>query len=363
MAERHEFLCYRYAASSFFFSKQICKFLRALALVLLPRGGGGFPNTCWRPTPREDSAAGENGAAFRCRDILAGPSSGTAKRRLWRLRDEELGTGPALLGGQRLQRGGEHPPPAFLRPSGPGQLSTAHLREIAPGPQVGEGGRRAGAQRGEPRTSPRRPRGCAAALPAPLPRSERGGPLAGEAGKLWVSAGRGVWGCGGASLGNAGKHHQEMQGVTGGCGSAGQRVPQLRGCGRGCVRVFLCVCVCACVFVCVCCVRAACPLPRPPCQKGVGDFPASRPLKTALPGGGFVAPGGGRLAASALRRGEWAEGRAAAAAPRGRAALGCGSRRGRSLARLDGRFCRLPRAPGSFASRALSHPSFRIALQ
>lgn len=256
-----------------FFFKQICKFLRALALVLLPRRGG-FPNTCWRPTPREDSAAGENGAAFRCRDILAGPSSGTAKRRLWRLRDEEPGTGPALLGGQRLQRGGEHPSPALLRPSGPGQLSTAHLREIAPRPQVGEGGRRAGAQRGEPRTSPRRPRGCAAALPAPLPRSERGGPLAEGAGKLWVSAGRGVWGCGGASPGGAGKHHQGVRGVTGECreaspgnagGHRGMRERRPTGTAAARVREGLRACVCVCMCVCFClCVLCACRLSPPP---------------------------------------------------------------------------------------------------
>lgn len=257
--------------------------------------------------------------------------------------------------------------PAPLRPRAAQYRAPAGDRPRASG-RRGRVARRCAAGRAahQPSASPRL-RGCSAS-PAAAERARRaaGGGSGETLGKCW-EGGVGMWGsitggCGG-SLGNAGKHHQEMRGVTGGCGSAGQQVPQLRGCGRGCVRVFLCVRVCACVFVCVCCVRAACPLPRPPCQKGVGDFPASRPLKTALPGGGFVAPGGGRLAASALRRGEWAEGRAAAAAPRGRAALGCGSRRGRSLARLDGRFCRLPRAPGSFASRALSHPSFRIALQ
>lgn len=162
----------------FFFSKQICKFLRALALVLLPRGGDSQTRAGDPPLGR--TAVGGDGAAFQCRDIPAGPSAGTAKRRLWRPRDEEPGTGPALPGGQRLQRGvGESilPRPSCTPPA-PGSSVPRTCGGSPPGPQVGEGGRRAGAQRGEPHTSPRRPRGCAAAVPAPLPRSERGGPLA-----------------------------------------------------------------------------------------------------------------------------------------------------------------------------------------
>lgn len=166
-------------------------------------------------------------------------------------------------------------------------------------------------------------------------------------------------GCGGASPGDAGDHRGMRGIITGGCGGspgdAGAPANRYRNCaGAGGAA---CACVCVCVFVCVC-VRVACPLPRPPCQKGVGDFPASRPLKTALPGGGCAAPGGGRLAASALRRGERAggEGGGGGGGPAGPGSAGLRQPAG-AVSRSAGwpvlpaaQGAGLFRIPGSFAS-------------
>lgn len=177
-------------------------------------------------------------------------------------------------------------------------------------------------------------------------------------------------GCGEASPGSAGGHWGMQGSITRKCGGspgdAGAPANRYRSCagagGAACVRV--CVYVRVFLSVCVVCVSPV-PSPARPARKGWEiSLPPGR-LKPRCPAvaswpraeGGWRHP---RCAAGSERRG----GRRR---PRGAgqrwAALGCGSRRGRSLARLDGRFCRLPRAPGSFASRALSHPSFRIALQ
>lgn len=136
---------------------------------------------------------------------------------------------------------------------------------------------------------------------------------------------------------------------------AGQQVPQLRGAGRGCVRsVYMRVCV-----------RAACPLPPSALPERGGRSAAARPLKTARPSRSCLArqEGGCRDPRySAAGAGERSVGRrrpcgAGRAGLRQPAGGGGGGAVGRAVGCLDGRFLRLPCAPGSLAAQGRALPS------
>lgn len=141
--------------------------------------------------------------------------------------------------------------------------------------------------------------------------------------------------------------------------AAGQQVPQLRR-GREGLRAGVCLCVCVCGLS---------PPPRRPARKGVGEVLAHSRLKPRGPAvaacsrgeGGCRGPrcaaeGGGQRGGGRRWRPRGA-GRAGlrqpAAAARGGLAAVAPSL---AVARLDGRFPRLPRAPGSLASQGRAFP-------
>lgn len=191
-----------------------------------------------------------------------------------------------------------------------------------------------------------------------------------------VSARRGAGGEGGAErcaalaappLGRgAGAGPRSRRAAPGGCGrrtTGTAAAPGAGGaaCGSVPVRVRVCVCVCVCGLS---------PPPRRPARKGVGEVLAHSRLKPRGPAvaacsrgeGGCRGPrcaaeGGGQRGGGRRWRPRGA-GRAglrqpAAAAARGGLAAVAPSL---AVARLDGRFPRLPRAPGSLASQGRAFP-------